>query len=245
MSQVFNALRRLGLDPIVADVVAPREQPVNAAIGLPPDPVSLHPEFVRLFHAVSSLNVDERPFVIQFLSATKGEGASTIAANFAQAASVDRGRSCLLVDCSPAGALVPLRVGSNRPSLIDAFLSNGSIGAAIQPASPDRSAAVARLSNSINGMMGLGAADLRRLFEIAKASYSTIVLDCPPADKFPDSLALARHCDGTVLVVRAETTRKADVVAAKVAVDRFGGQIIGLIFNRAHEYLPLWIDRFA
>jgi Mrp family chromosome partitioning ATPase len=57
-------------------------------------------------------------------------------------------------------------------------------------------------------------------------------------------LALARFCDGTVLVVEAETTSRQSVDETKQALERFDGQIIGVVFNHYKSYIPRWLDRW-
>ncbi|MBV8651894.1 MAG: hypothetical protein JO255_10545 [Alphaproteobacteria bacterium] len=70
-----------------------------------------------------------------------------------------------------------------------------------------------------------------------------VVLDCPATTEHPDSAALARHCDGTVLVVRAEGVRQAVIRASKLGIERMGGQILGVVLNRRRKYIPEWLYR--
>jgi len=54
---------------------------------------------------------------------------------------------------------------------------------------------------------------------------------------------LARSCDGVVIVVEAETTRGPVVQATIETVERFGGRVLGLAFNKRRFYIPRWIYR--
>ena len=85
---------------------------------------------------------------------------------------------------------------------------------------------------------------MRKLFDLAKKSFPIVVLDCPPASLTPKSLALARFCDGTVLVIEAETTSRPTIAETKQALERFDGQIIGIVFNQYKTYIPRWLDRW-
>jgi Mrp family chromosome partitioning ATPase len=200
------------------------------------------PELVRLFHATNALNAEYRPFVLQFIGSTRGEGTSTLAAGFAMLAATERAKSVLLVDCggAPNRAAVTDHEG---PSLIRAFQETGSTDSAIQPVPAMNGLAVATLARSANPLLELDGGELRELWDVTKRRYPIIVLDCPPASTDPDSLGLAQYADGTVLVVRAESTRQAVIGATKEAIERFGGQLVGVVFNRRKTYIPDWLYR--
>jgi Mrp family chromosome partitioning ATPase len=195
------------------------------------------PDLIRLFHATNAMNTEFRPFVLQFLASAHREGTSTMAAGYALIAATERARSVLLVDCGagPEG---------DMPTLIRAFKETRSTDAAIQPIPAMNGLAVARLSRSANPLLEIDGPELRLLFEVTRRRYPIIVLDCPPAATAPDSLGLAQYADGTVLVVRAETTRRPVIAATKDSVERFGGQVIGVVFNRRRMYIPGWLYRW-
>jgi Mrp family chromosome partitioning ATPase len=48
----------------------------------------------------------------------------------------------------------------------------------------------------------------------------------------PEATALARHCDGSVLVVAAGKTSQSEIGAARRQIERVGGQVVGLVLNR-------------
>jgi Mrp family chromosome partitioning ATPase len=195
-------------------------------------------ELVQLFHAINALNTHHQPYVLQFMGSVPGEGVSMIASSFVELAS-QRGKPVLLVDCNPSAAGT-----TAAPSLIDTFHETGTIDGAIhaEPGSP--SVGLARLSTAEDARLNIEATDLRELFDMAKKSFPIVVLDCPPASLTPESLALARFCDGTVLVVKAESTSRPTVSETKQAIERFDGQIIGVVFNRYKTYIPHWLDRW-
>ena len=157
---------------------------------------------MQLFHAISTLNANHQPYVLQFTGSVPGEGVSTIASSFVQIAASQQGKPVLLIDCN-----APATKAASSPSLIDAFHETGSINAAIQPAPGRPGIGLAQLSTEEDGRLNIDAGDLRKLFELAKRAFPIIVLDCPPACLTPESLALARFCDGTVLVIGRKPPR--------------------------------------
>jgi protein-tyrosine kinase len=196
-------------------------------------------EFVRLVYAVDALKARDASFVLQFLSATKGEGTSLVAAQFARTASAEQGRSVLLVNCDPRV------VTSQRPTLVEALQRHGNIEAAIGPSITAAGLMIAQLTDYAHPLLSIDTAGVRQIFDLAKNRYSIVALDCPATSQFADSLALARHCDGTLLVVRAELAPKRAIKDAIASLDRFGGQVIGMVFNQAHTSRRSWFRRRA
>lgn len=232
---VMEAAEELGRAkvPLIPD------EPLNSPAPDPTPPLRI-PELVELFHAINSLNAQDQPYILQFIGSVPGEGVTTIAASFVEIAASQRTKKILLIDCNPAP-----RAAAQPPSLIDAYHEAGSIDAAIQTVPGHPRIKLARLSSAEDARLGIDAVDLRKLFELAAKSFPVIVLDCPPVSQAPESLALARYCDGTVIVVAAETTARPVIDETKRALERFDANIIGMVFNRQKNYIPRWLDRRA
>ena len=62
----------------------------------------LSPDFVQLHYAIEALRSEDRPIVLQFMSAGAGDGTSTVAAGFAAVAASERPGGVLLVCCAGA-----------------------------------------------------------------------------------------------------------------------------------------------
>ena len=68
-----------------------------------------------------------------------------------------------------------------------------------------------------------------RLIEEVSSLYDRVILDTPAALGLPDAKAVADRCDGSVMVVRADTTRMEDVQAVIEVLDR--SRMLGLVLN--------------
>ncbi|WP_428374702.1 hypothetical protein [Lichenicoccus sp.] len=209
---------------------------VRAEAGEPPDP-----QILLLLHAITSLNEQHRPFVLQVIAALQGEGTSRVASALADAAAREIGLPVLLLDCS-APAASPAAEMVKSPSLIDAFRDSASSEAALRSLGPNL--LLARLSNAASGVLGMSPQDLQLMFDALRKRFAMVVLDCPAALSNPGAVGLARSCDGTALVVRAETTPRAAVMQARTLIDRLGGQVIGVVLNRHRSHLPSWLRRW-
>ena len=198
----------------------------------------LSPDFVQLHYAIEALRSEDRPIVLQFMSAGAGDGTSTVAAGFAAVAASERPGGVLLVCCAGASPGAP----AGTPSLVELSGAGHPPGEAVWRDPACEGVRRASLGASAHPLMEIASGALRRLLIGLGERYATLVLDCAPASS-PDSAALSRHCDGTVLVVRAGATRVAAVKQARVAVERAGGHVVGVVLNRRRRALPAWLDR--
>jgi len=199
-------------------------------------PIELSPDIVKLFHAVEATKLDASPYVLQFVAATRGAGTSTIVSGFAVAASLEYDSPVLILDCS--------RSGGDGTSIAESIARSGRTDSAITPVPGIQRLFSARLSGSSKSRIGVDAEDLREILAQLKRRFSVVVLDYAAAAASSDSLALGRYCEGTVLVVRAEHTRRRTVAWALDSIDRFGGTVIGAVLNDHTRHIPPWLYQY-
>ncbi len=190
------------------------------------------PDMIRLFHAIQAMNVESRPLALQIVSSKSGEGTSTVAAGLARVAAAEWGTPVLLVDA--AG-----QASDSRPMMFGGPERSG-----VWESPHDADLHLARLSIQSAVPKSCSAAELRRRLQLLHEQYPLIVIDCPPVSESCDALAISRCCDGSILVVCAETSRREVVSAARDAIERMGGQVIGVVFNKRKMYIPSWLYRF-
>ena len=65
------------------------------------------------------------------------------------------------------------------------------------------------------------------------AATSFVLVDTPPAGLFADAGAVARSCDGYLLVVRAGAGRRADLEETIGRLDQVGALPLGAVLNRS------------
>jgi Mrp family chromosome partitioning ATPase len=200
----------------------------------------VNPEFLKLLDSVEAMKSREAPFILQFLAATPGEGTTTVARGFAASAASETGRPTLIINCND---LSSAEVARNVPSLLNALVTDPRMSAAIVPVRRLPHLCEATLSNASASWRRLEGADTRALFEYLKKKFSVIVLDCAGATACPDSLALSRFCDGTVLVVRAEYSRRRVINWTRDEISRYGGNVVGTVLTHRRKYIPDWLYR--
>ena len=207
--------------------------------------------------------------VVQVVAARRGEGASTVAREFAHFAAVRGGRSVWLVD-------LDLLAGAQHAALTAQADRYGPMGGAVA-ASPDGSifftvqppartpegAPVPDASYMVAHRIGpakLWATRFRREAMVAGQTLHVlptpgywdalrkfadlIVVDCPSTDRSKAALTVAPFMDQTVLVVSADQRDVQAPAVLRDAIADAGGQVAGLFFNRVTVEPPGFLKAF-
>ncbi len=167
----------------------------------------------------------------------------TVASGYARVAADDCAQPVLYVDCNPSRAKP--RRGTNEapaPTLFDALRRGLPLTDAITPARDSKNLLWARLAPGERPLLALGGDRLQSMLDMLRANYPVIVLDTPPSEA-PESAAVSRYCDGSVLVVAAGRTRQWEIENTKSLLERLGGQTVGVVLNRERSVVPRWLGR--
>lgn len=195
-----------------------------------------------LRYTVARLEAKGRPGVHQRLGVTaphSGDGTSFIARSLAAVRAHDRDMSVCLVDLNwwSREAVDGARPGvadvvDGRAPLADVLLATQNPRLSFLPSGAlplDRRPVVAR-----------GQELLHLLSELA-FRFDQLVIDLPPLLVTSQSLTLAAHCDGCLMVVRQGVTPVSDLQAAMDLLE--GVDVMGVVMNRASSPVPKSIQR--
>lgn len=229
--------------------------------------VDLTQEMAALWAALGPGRAD-RGRVIQFISATSGEGASTVAREFARLSAVRARRPVWLIDADLTNqsqqseiAADPERYGALGRAA--AASPNGSAFFTIQPpmrARDGRVVADARLLSArpclgrrlwVSHFRGDVLKAGQRALAVPRGAYwdimrrhaETVVIDSPSADRTDFGLTLAPFADAVVLVVAAESADASAGAALRDELENAGARCAGLVFNRAEAEAPAFLRR--
>jgi Mrp family chromosome partitioning ATPase len=200
-----------------------------------------HSSFVELYYAIEARRTSAMPLVVQFISPTPGGGVSFIASGYARVAADDCSQPVLYIDCNAAPSK-PRRAPAEppAPTLYDALRRGLPLTDAIVAAQEARNLLWARLAPGERPLMALGGDRLQSMLDMLRGTYPVIVLDTPSTDA-PESAAVSRYCDGSVIVVAAGRTKQWEIENAKALLERLGGQTVGAVLNREPSVLPRWM----
>ena len=173
---------------------------------------------------------DKEYKVIVVTSAEPGEGKTTTAGNLALSLAQGE-KKVILIDCD-------LR----KPSLHKSFKISNTIGLS------DVLIGVESLSKTINkynknlivltsGKIPpnpsemLGSKAMTDLLKAIQQEFDYVILDTPPIQAVTDSQILATKADGTILVIKAESTKKESVQNSINLLKKVNAHIIGTVLN--------------
>ncbi len=195
------------------------------------DPRSIASESYRTLRTnLQYSSFDEEYKVIVVTSAEPGEGKSTTAGNLAL--SIAEGdKKVVLIDCDLSKPSLHKKFEiSNTAGLSDVIVGKESI-----------SVVGHRYNNNLTVLTSgkippnpsemLGSKSMKALIDALKKVFDYVILDTPPVQAVTDAQILSTRADGTLLVIRAEKTKKDSVVNSINLLKKVNANIIGTILN--------------
>lgn len=178
------------------------------------------------------LTRNDSPAVVLVTSPTSDQGKTTVAASLAESLARN-GHRTLLVDGdlrNPSVAKYFQMRGYNHLTVVDAINRTENM----RSASSIEVGGDTRLSVLPGGKAMPQAAEfLGSSFEHAldrwRAGYQAIVIDSPPALAVADSLIMARHCTGVLVVVNAESSDRKQVRQTIDLLSRSENRLLGIV----------------
>lgn len=176
----------------------------------------------------SSFDKEIRSIVVT--SSEPGEGKSTTAGNialsFAQA-----NKSTIMVDCDLRKPSLHRKFKiSNMIGLSDILIGKEKIQDAVHEYNEHLDILPSgKLPPNPSEMLGSRA--MEKLLGELKEKYEVIILDTAPLQAVTDAQVLSTKADGTILVIRAEKTKKESVLQAKNLLEKVNANIIGTVLN--------------
>ena len=194
-------------------------------------PKSISAEAYRTLRTnIQYSSFDKEIKTIVVTSSDPGEGKSTTAANMALSFAQSE-KSVLLIDCD-------LR----KPSLHRQFKISNLVGVSdVLICKENIKDAINIYNNNLHILTSgklppnpsemLGSKSMERLLEELKVRYDVVILDTAPLNAVTDAQILSTKVDGTILVVKAEKTKRDSVQQAKSLLDKVSANIIGTVLN--------------
>ncbi|MCF0149667.1 MAG: CpsD/CapB family tyrosine-protein kinase [Clostridium sp.] len=195
------------------------------------EPKSIAAESYRTLRTnIQYSSFDKEYRIIVVTSSEPGEGKSTTAGNLALCMA-QGDKKVVLIDCD-------LR----KPSLHKKFKVSNLVGLSdVIIGKTDLATAAHRYNKNLvlltsgkippNPSEMLSSKTMEKLLESLKDSFDYIILDTPPVQAVTDSQILSTKSDGTILVVKAERTKKDSVENAINLLKKVNANIIGTVLN--------------
>lgn len=246
MTKIFEALQRAkkGVITRETDIDIPKVAlPKNVQPGK--DEIDMEDEMMALYQTIiaSLPDIDHRS--VLFIGSRSDEGTSTIARQLARTVSLRVDKNVLLIDLDRSRP--DLHVYANlKPEIgLDDVINAGApIDKALCQVEESSLYVMPLFHRTMVAPRTLSKAGDHAFWEPLKERFDLIIVDSPPATGFPDGPGLASQVDGVVLVVEAEKTRWQVALSVKERIQKSGGNILGIVFNKRKYYIPQRIYRY-
>ena len=241
MSKIYEALENVEAEIKIITKEKPLHQSrVVQKPGVWRSPVARGIERIDdLCQRVESLLPSPGKKILQFIGSRKGEGTSTIVRQFAGISALKMGKSVLVLDTDRIDPVQPVLFDVRPKYCLNEVISDGGPieRAYCQVADPRLYVCVVS-GNSVSPAQVLNESGL---WEKLRARFDLVVIDSPPLEVSSDGLALVRKADGVILIIEAEKTRWPVIQNLRDSINKYGGNILGAVFNKRHYHVPGWI----
>ncbi|MDR3553970.1 MAG: CpsD/CapB family tyrosine-protein kinase [Syntrophobacteraceae bacterium] len=241
MSKIYEALQNVHREKKDRGE-AERSAPVPFA-PFEPAGLGLEDEMLSLYKVIETLLPHHKSKIVQFISASEGEGSSTICREFAKVVADLIGHSVLLLDADRLNHSQDrfFDIQSGR-DWVDALRNGRDIEGSWQRAGQSK-LYVSGCSNSSVSTPEIFNSSFERMCEKLRTRFDLVLIDTAPLAHSPDGLAIASKVDGVVLVVEAEKSRWQTVRRMRDSIFRVEGNILGVVLNKRRFYIPQSIYR--
>jgi len=82
-----------------------------------------------------------------------------------------------------------------------------------------------------NPLQLLDTARMEQLMEMMAERFDMVLMDTPPISLLVDAVALAKFCDGALLVVGYEQGKKSEIAEAVDSIRQTGCKVLGSVLN--------------
>ena len=181
----------------------------------------------------SSLDKELRSIVVT--SSGSGEGKSTVMANLA-ITMAESGKKVILVDCDLRKPSIHKKMGiSNSVGLTNIIVQGVKKEECVVKTAVNDLFVLTSGPIPPNPAELLGSKKMRAFIEELEGEYDLVLIDAPPVLAVTDAQILSTIVDGVIFVASYGEAQKNAVVDAKQLIDKVGGKILGIVFNKVPD----------
>ncbi|MGH4140131.1 CpsD/CapB family tyrosine-protein kinase [Clostridium sp.] len=190
----------------------------------------------------SSLDKEFKSIVIT--SSGAGEGKSTVLSNLA-ITMAESGKTVILVDCDFRKPSIHKKMGiTNSVGLTNILVQDVKKEECIVKTDVNNLSILTSGPIPPNPAELLGTQKMKNFMEILKSEYDIVLIDAPPVLAVTDAQILATIADGVIFVASYGEAQKDALVDAKELIDKVGGKILGIVFNKVPEAVSGYYGKY-
>ena len=148
------------------------------------------------------------------------------------------GKKVVLVDAdlrrSVIGQKYGLKYAGGAPAGLTHLLAGMAEEADVVYATDIENACIVPVAKTVNQSLSLLNSDkMKNLLDSLAEYFDYVIVDAPPIGALIDAAQIARHCDGTLLVVNYNAVRRKELQDAVHQLEQTGCPILGTVINQA------------
>ena len=207
-------------------------------------PKSIEAEaYRRLRTNIEYSSFDDKYKVIVVTSSFPGEGKSTTAGNLAISMS-DTEKKVLLIDCDVRKPSLHRKFKiSNSKGLTELIMGKSSFNE-ISYKYNENLTIITSGSKVPNPSELLGSEVMYRFLQEARENFDYVIMDTPPVQLVTDAQILGSKADGTLLVVKAESTKKNQVASSVDLLRKVNATVMGTVLNEVKNTVEKKYDYY-
>mgnify|MGYP001614539593 CR=1 FL=1 len=189
-------------------------------------------------------SLDKELKSIAVTSSGPGEGKSTVMANLA-ITMAESGKKVILVDCDLRKPSIHKKMRiSNTVGLTNILVQNMKKEECVVKTTVNNLCVLTSGPVPPNPAELLGTKKMRDFIEELKSEYDIVLIDAPPVLAVTDAQILSTIVDGVVFVASYGEAQKNALVDAKQLIDKVGGKILGIVFNKVPEAISGYYGKY-
>jgi polysaccharide biosynthesis transport protein len=172
------------------------------------------------------------PKVLLVTSAKQGEGKTTLSSNLAVSLA-QFGKKTIAIDADLRRPSLSKYFGLNKnlPGLVDFLTGQAELGEIIHRTSVPNLLVIPSGPIPPNPAELLGSRNMEIMIQLLAEEWDHVLIDASPVLPVTDPSILSRFVDGVVMVVRANSTKRAPIRESCRRLQSVGAKVIGLVLN--------------
>lgn len=175
-------------------------------------------------------SVDKKLKTLMITSAEPAAGKSSISLNLASVLS-QGGKKVIIVDCDLRKPSIHMKFKlTNNKGLTDYLIGKIKLNEAIRKVNNNLEV-ITSGNKATDPSNIIGSKAMEKFINELNEIYDYVIIDTPSIKNINDGLELANKCDGVIYVVKAEKTKKDDIIEGYRELEDINANIIGSILN--------------
>ncbi len=208
-------------------------------------PLEARHQLEKLKSSIIMADSSQRAKAILFASYNHGEGTTTVATTFAESLAQDKKYKILLVDANTRTPrldtnLIPHNLG--KLLFFSDILSQQPVSHSLPGSSVIPNLSVIPSGNIMHHPSQVfDHSHFADFIRQMKEQFDFIVFDSSPLGRYYDTIVMASHLDGVILVVQADNTQWYELGRAKRMLKDKNIPVLGIVLNRRKFHIPRYI----